>query len=461
MSFRKNLEYLRKKKNLSQEDLAYKLGVSRQAVSKWESGAAYPETEKMITMCTILDCTLDELIKEDIPELRSEEARKYTFNDLVKEVTDLIKRTSDMLTSMNGKMLFKFLFELAVLFVLILLLRVPFKYVGSLGYNVFFAVGGSVGEVLTALWRFIIEMIYFITAVVSFLYVYKIRFLDKSEYIVNNQKNQEIEEESVKKENRKVETVKYDFGVFSLLGKAVVLFIKFCSSFFSLFIIALMLFAVAGLVVVLSWIFEGVFFFSIILFALSFLLFSLLILYVIYNFIVNRRSKWDKLFMFLLISFMGFGVSMGVGVLEMKEFTFTNNVREYMVEDKKTESVDMKDSLIIGEIWYPNITYIEDSSMGSSVKVEVSYYGDFRKIEIEGADTDRITIQSSRVDVPLSRVYELLIRDLKDRTVHVEYGYLLDYDITVIASKENIEKIESNVQKEKELYLYQQTEVVE
>ena len=40
MSFHKNLEYLRKEKNISQEDLAFKLGVSRQAVSKWESGGS-------------------------------------------------------------------------------------------------------------------------------------------------------------------------------------------------------------------------------------------------------------------------------------------------------------------------------------------------------------------------------------------------------------------------------------
>jgi len=70
MSFHKNLEYLRKEKNISQEDLAFKLGVSRQAASKWESGAAYPETAKMISMCKIFDCTLDELINEDMVELK-------------------------------------------------------------------------------------------------------------------------------------------------------------------------------------------------------------------------------------------------------------------------------------------------------------------------------------------------------------------------------------------------------
>jgi len=447
MSFRKNLKYLRKKKNLSQEDLAFKLGVSRQAVSKWESGAAYPETEKMITMCTLFDCTLDELIKEDIPELRSEEVKRYTFNDLVKEITDLIKRTSEMLSAMSGKFLFKFLFEIGILLVLILLLRIPFDYVRSLGYNIFFAIGGNISNVLSAVWRFVIEMIYFVTAVISFLYIYKIRFLDSSKAIVERYKEQGNVE-------RKVEVVKYDFGVFSLLGKAFALFIKLCLSFFSLPIVFLMFFAVAGLVVVISWIFEGIFFFSLILLALSFLLFSTILLYIIYNFVVNRRSKWEKAFVLLLVSFLGFGISMGVGVLELKEFTFTNNEREYMVKDKEVEVFNMKDSFIVGDVWNTNVTYVEESSMSDSIRIEVSYYEDFRNIEIVEMDTKWITIQSKREDVPLSQAYDLLIRDLKDRTVHIEYGDLFNYDVVVYTSKENIEKLKRNIEEERNSYLY-------
>ena len=45
MSFAENLKQLRKKNHLSQEELAEILDVSRQAVSKWEQGAGYPETE--------------------------------------------------------------------------------------------------------------------------------------------------------------------------------------------------------------------------------------------------------------------------------------------------------------------------------------------------------------------------------------------------------------------------------
>ena len=54
MSLSENLQNLRKIKNMSQEELAEKLNVSRQAVSKWESGNGYPETEKIISICETL-----------------------------------------------------------------------------------------------------------------------------------------------------------------------------------------------------------------------------------------------------------------------------------------------------------------------------------------------------------------------------------------------------------------------
>lgn len=66
MNFGENLQTLRKLKNYSQEDLADKLQVSRQAVSKWESGTGFPETEKLISICDLFDCSMDELVKGKI-----------------------------------------------------------------------------------------------------------------------------------------------------------------------------------------------------------------------------------------------------------------------------------------------------------------------------------------------------------------------------------------------------------
>ena len=55
----------RKENNYTQEQLADILGVSRQSVSKWESDIAYPETDKLIKLGKLFDCSMDYLLNED------------------------------------------------------------------------------------------------------------------------------------------------------------------------------------------------------------------------------------------------------------------------------------------------------------------------------------------------------------------------------------------------------------
>ena len=65
MTTGEKISRLRKENNYTQEQLAERMGVSRQSVSKWESNIAYPETEKLIQLSEIFGCTLDYLLKED------------------------------------------------------------------------------------------------------------------------------------------------------------------------------------------------------------------------------------------------------------------------------------------------------------------------------------------------------------------------------------------------------------
>jgi len=58
----------RKELNYTQEQLADILGVSRQSISKWESDIAYPETDKLIELGKLFDCSMDYLLKEEITE---------------------------------------------------------------------------------------------------------------------------------------------------------------------------------------------------------------------------------------------------------------------------------------------------------------------------------------------------------------------------------------------------------
>lgn len=57
--------FLRKQQNWSQEELAYKLDVSRQTISKWESGQNMPEIEKLLLLSEIFNVSINFLIKND------------------------------------------------------------------------------------------------------------------------------------------------------------------------------------------------------------------------------------------------------------------------------------------------------------------------------------------------------------------------------------------------------------
>ena len=68
MSFADRLKEYRRDRGFSQEDLADQLNVSRQAIGKWEQGQAYPEMEKMLALCAVLNTSLDALMADELPE---------------------------------------------------------------------------------------------------------------------------------------------------------------------------------------------------------------------------------------------------------------------------------------------------------------------------------------------------------------------------------------------------------
>jgi len=78
MKFGDKLIVLRKKNGMSQEELAEKLGVSRQSVSKWESNNTYPETDKIVQIANLFDCSMDDLINDKITDVE-QSLRKNKF----------------------------------------------------------------------------------------------------------------------------------------------------------------------------------------------------------------------------------------------------------------------------------------------------------------------------------------------------------------------------------------------
>ena len=101
--FINNLKKIRKNNNLSQEQLAEILGISRQAISKWESGSAYPEMEKIIQLCEKFNVNIDDLLNKDIGEIISEEQSKKNLNKYIESFLNYTSNTVNLFCSMNFK----------------------------------------------------------------------------------------------------------------------------------------------------------------------------------------------------------------------------------------------------------------------------------------------------------------------------------------------------------------------
>ena len=77
MTFGENLQFLRKRGGLTQEDLAEKMEVSRQSVSKWESNSAYPEMEAILRLCDLFGVDMDTLLRGDVSRRFGEDTAGY------------------------------------------------------------------------------------------------------------------------------------------------------------------------------------------------------------------------------------------------------------------------------------------------------------------------------------------------------------------------------------------------
>lgn len=85
MKFQDKLQLLRKQKGMSQEKLAEKIGISRQAVAKWEAGQSYPDVDKLIILSDLFRISIDKLVKDYDDENCSYECKKqqYYINEKV------------------------------------------------------------------------------------------------------------------------------------------------------------------------------------------------------------------------------------------------------------------------------------------------------------------------------------------------------------------------------------------
>ena len=103
MSFGKNLQTLRKMHQLSQEGLADMLGVSRQAVSKWELGEGFPEVDKLLILSKKLNVSLDSLLIGESTQSAADQVRPSDTIRIISPNEGVIVSTSKVIRSQQFK----------------------------------------------------------------------------------------------------------------------------------------------------------------------------------------------------------------------------------------------------------------------------------------------------------------------------------------------------------------------
>ena len=112
----KNLKIFRKRKGLTQENVAEALNIVRQTASKWEKGISVPDADMLIRLAEILDVSVNELIGSDVADEKNEDM-----------IAVELARVADQLASRNHRS--KKTIKCVLIFLIILLLFLVFLFV--------------------------------------------------------------------------------------------------------------------------------------------------------------------------------------------------------------------------------------------------------------------------------------------------------------------------------------------
>ena len=175
MNFKDNLKKLRKDNNLSQEDLAEKLNVSRQSVSKWEQGLAYPEMDKVLQICKMFDLNIDELLNQNVKEVKNNKESKINVNKYIEDFLSFVTKTIDMFSNMKFKQKIKCIFEqLFLILIFYIIVVILGNILSSIFSNLLSFLPYQVFNIFSGLY----SIFAFIVIFVSIIYIFKVRYLD-------------------------------------------------------------------------------------------------------------------------------------------------------------------------------------------------------------------------------------------------------------------------------------------
>lgn len=460
MKFGDKLIALRKKKKLSQEELAEKLGVSRQSVSKWESGSTYPETDKIVQICNIFDCTMDDLINDNITDLETiERKNKNNINIIFDSFLDFITKTINMFSSMKFTSGSKCIIEMFVLFLILLVIGlIIVDVLSSILSSIFSFLPNN--EIIFNIFKSIFSLIYMIIMIIILVHVFKIRYLNYYDEINNKNNNHKTNDKNTNnkiniKENKERIIIRNEkdrpFAFLSILSKIIIIFVKAFAFMillgFTIFLVCFSFLTIFSLV----YAFDSLMFLGFTIMFLSSLVINVIIILLLTKFIFNKEFNHKIVFIIFLTFVIILGIGIGISAISLKNVKLIDNMDDILDLKWHDEIINYQDNLIIYS--YSDNIYshsdkiiyeIDNNIENNKIKLSINYDNNYNKFELYYDYSYKMNVANLIVyEKNQFNTFNTIINDIKKGNIR-DYNFNY-YDVKVYANEETIKNLMNNL----------------
>ena len=387
--FSENLKKLRKEHNLSQEQLADELGVSRQAISKWESAIAYPEMDKIITLCNKFHLNIDDLLHKDIKEVKGEEESRKKINNSFEDFLRFITNTINLFSNMNLKSKIKCLFEQIMIALLLFLISILiYSVLENLFANLIEFLPNKAYYFVINLLDSVLIVALLTISIIIMIHIFKTRYLDyyekirkeinntnyesNNKSINNDEKNDKI---SLKRNDDRIiirDPIHSGYKFINTLFKIIIGIIKFFSLCFGLFVAFVLIGLFISLIASFLLYKTGAFFIGLLLSILSSSIITIVILLLILNFVFNRKNDKKKMIWSLISSLIILGIGCGMIFIGVISFDIIENDKSNL--KNVTKEYEMIDNLLLYPHSNDKIEYIKTDNNNIKVEYTINKY---------------------------------------------------------------------------------------
>ena len=446
MRFSDKLPVLRKANNYSQETLAEKMGVSRQAVSKWESGESYPDMERILELCQVLNCSLEEIMDDGVVGSGGDNGKKFNFLDSFKDFLEFITKTYNMFCAMKFKQKLKCFIEMifiaGVLFglgwVVFGVAIVVVRIVGSVPY---------IGWTVYGIIRWLLGVSVTITGFSIWFHLFKIRYLDYFITVEDQNVNEKTIEEPYDKPQSDriiIRDAKHSTSRFlDVFGKILLVIFKIFVVFFAIPFIGLLLCAAFGIGGSLLYLKYGSVFACCLLAFLGLGVIFYAILECLFQFIISKKQATKRLFIITISGIVAIGLGCGLGFASISTYELAESTPQTLIE-----TIEINDNTIL-DGWLFDKYIIDDSAANAQIEITYGEYVEVNLNKIVHGRADDFERYYLYYNVSFQNGQKLLFDSLKNKKIP-NFGAQTVKSVKITLSQENYDKIMENIKKAKE-----------